>query len=119
MTRRHSSFLPICACSICANSSIIGCFSYSLDRLATARERTSSLHKHTLLTRSYDKYNNIYKYLSSVLIQVCVSVLVYLSPVSTRAYAEFSDLKDRYDTETVLKTEAEHYASKVGGQGLT
>ena len=37
-----------------------------------------------------------------------------LSSVSTRAYAEFSDLKDRYDTETVLKTEAEHYASKVG-----
>ena len=37
--------LPICACSISANSTIIGYFSDCLDRLAMARERTSSIYK--------------------------------------------------------------------------
>ena len=47
MTLRHvlfaRKFLPICACSISANSTIIGYFSHCLDRVATARERTSSI----------------------------------------------------------------------------
>ncbi|KAK2181575.1 hypothetical protein NP493_393g05046 [Ridgeia piscesae] len=33
--------------------------------------------------------------------------------VSTRAYEEFNDLRDRYEKENVLKTEAEKYASKM------
>ena len=49
LTHRHCSarteLRPICAGSISANSTISGYFSDCLDRLATARERTSSLCK--------------------------------------------------------------------------
>ena len=40
----HGNSFP-CACSISADSNIIGYFSDCLDRLATARERTSSNNK--------------------------------------------------------------------------
>ena len=47
MTLRHvllaRKLLPICACSISVNSTIIGYFSHCLDRVATERERTSSI----------------------------------------------------------------------------
>ena len=72
-----------------------------------------------ILCRQYLKLSfvfvaNVMIITANVTLIIVYKYCLFLSPVSTRAYAEFSDLKDRCDTETVLKTEAEHYASKVG-----